>query len=89
MSDNERYPMQAEECSFNSPVACGAKTRTGNACKNNPVTGKNRCRMHGGGSPSGKDHWNYQHGYWSKEEKQLRAQSMRIMKMCLKNAIMW
>ena len=29
---------------------CGAKTRSGRACKNHPVRGKKRCRMHGGAS---------------------------------------
>ena len=29
---------------------CGAKTRTGSPCKNHPVSGRKRCRMHGGAS---------------------------------------
>jgi hypothetical protein len=29
---------------------CGAKTRAGTPCKNPAVTGKARCRMHGGNS---------------------------------------
>lgn len=28
--------------------SCGAKTRSAGACKNPPITGKTRCRMHGG-----------------------------------------
>jgi hypothetical protein len=34
---------------------CGAKTRSGEPCKNNPLIGKTRCKLHGGrstGSPS-------------------------------------
>lgn len=30
---------------------CGAKTRNGTPCKSRPITGRNRCRMHGGTSP--------------------------------------
>jgi glucans biosynthesis protein len=32
-------------------LRCGAKTRSGAPCKNPPLTGKKRCRMHGGASP--------------------------------------
>jgi hypothetical protein len=80
MTETEHYPMQDEMSCGNSPVVCGAKTRTGTACKNLPMTGKKRCRMHGGASRSGKDHWNFKHGYWTKEEKQLRTQTMRMMR---------
>ncbi len=33
---------------------CGAKTRSGAPCKNPAVTGKRRCRMHGGRSSGAK-----------------------------------
>jgi hypothetical protein len=33
---------------------CGAKTRSGTTCKNPAVTGKARCRMHGGKSTGAK-----------------------------------
>src|SRR5689334_14177221 len=32
---------------------CGAKTRTGGACRSPAVCGKKRCRMHGGAAGSG------------------------------------
>ena len=32
---------------------CGAKTRSGNACRSPAVRGKKRCRMHGGALGSG------------------------------------
>lgn len=32
---------------------CGARTRSGRPCRNLPVTGKVRCRMHGGAHGSG------------------------------------
>lgn len=34
-------------------TTCGAKTRSGEPCKNAPVTGSRRCRMHGGKTPRG------------------------------------
>lgn len=89
MPKSKRYPMQEETGCENSPFVCGAKTRSGGRCKNHPVAGKKRCRMHGGTSRSGKDHWNYQHGFWSIEEKQRRAQTMRLMKVWLNEADMF
>jgi uncharacterized protein YjcR len=32
---------------------CGAKTRSGGACRSPAVSGKRRCRMHGGAPGSG------------------------------------
>jgi hypothetical protein len=50
-----------------SKKICGAKTRSGGKCQNNPVTGRNRCRMHGGKSaPAGITHHNYKTGRYSK-----------------------
>ena len=48
MSDHARNtgPMLA------SP-RCGAKTRSGGACRSPAVRGKKRCRMHGGAAGSG------------------------------------
>jgi uncharacterized protein YjcR len=48
MSDHARNtgPMLA------SPL-CGAKTRSGGACRAPAVRGKKRCRMHGGAQGSG------------------------------------
>lgn len=39
--------------SLEDPQTCGAKTRSGAPCRNHPVTGKRRCRMHGGAKGSG------------------------------------
>ena len=50
---------------------CGAKTRSGHPCKNPIVTGRKRCRMHGGaagsGAPTGERHGLYKHGRFTKE----------------------
>ena len=31
-----------------TPIKCGAKTRSGAACEKFPMEGKRRCRLHGG-----------------------------------------
>jgi hypothetical protein len=50
---------------------CGAKTRSGAPCKSAPVTGRRRCRMHGGapgsGAPRGSRNGNYKHGRYTGE----------------------
>lgn len=43
-------------------ILCGAKTRSAGLCQKPALTGKLRCRLHGGLSLSGKDHPNYKHG---------------------------
>jgi hypothetical protein len=50
---------------------CGAKTRSGEPCRSPAVTGKRRCRMHGGaagsGGPKGAHNGNYKHGRYTAE----------------------
>jgi hypothetical protein len=52
-------------------VDCGAKTRSGAPCKSAPVTGRRRCRMHGGahgsGAPTGERNGNYKHGRYTQK----------------------
>lgn len=48
---------------------CGAKTRSGKTCRSPAVTGKKRCRMHGGAEGSGAPTGNqnaFKHGFYSK-----------------------
>ena len=59
---------------------CGAKTRTGSACRAPAVHGKTRCRMHGGAKGSGAPRANRnarRHGLFSRdaieERRQIRA----------------
>ncbi len=47
-------------------MKCNAKTRSGYPCKRFPVSAKTRCRLHGGLSLSGENHWNYKHGNCTK-----------------------
>lgn len=52
--------------------SCGARTRSGRPCRNPPVTGKVRCRMHGGAHGSGAQPGNtnaLKHGRYSAEGK--------------------
>ena len=67
-------PMQRQNC---QPQAlcqcrkCGAKTRSGNACRSPSVSGKARCRMHGGatgsGAPRGEGNGAYRSGAFTRE----------------------
>ena len=45
---------------------CGAKTRSGEPCKNLPMQLAGRCRMHGGAALRGPEHPRYKHGKYSK-----------------------
>lgn len=48
-------------------MLCGAKLRGKNAhCQKHGML-NGRCRLHGGLSPKGKDHWNYRHGCSTKQ----------------------
>ena len=56
---------------------CGAKTRAGHPCRQAAVTGRGRCRMHGGakgsGGPRGKRNGNFRHGLCTREAKAILA----------------
>lgn len=48
-------------------MLCGAKLRGRDAyCQKHGML-NGRCRLHGGLSPKGRDHWNFQHGYATRE----------------------
>jgi hypothetical protein len=69
MTDN---PVRsADNGTLSQPGRCGAKTRSGAPCKSAPVTGRRRCRMHGGadgsGAPKGERNGNYKHGRYTAE----------------------
>ncbi|WP_283817535.1 HGGxSTG domain-containing protein [Bradyrhizobium liaoningense] len=56
---------------------CGARTRWGEPCKSVPVTGRRRCRMHGGAAGSGApfETDNFRHGRYTKEIAAVRLQN--------------
>jgi hypothetical protein len=55
---------------------CGARTRAGHPCRQAAVTGRARCRMHGGargsGGPQGDRNGNFKHGVWTCENVETR-----------------
>src|SRR6516225_5732531 len=55
---------------------CGAKTRAGHSCRQAAVSGRARCRMHGGakgsGGPRGDRNGNFKHGLWTRESLEMR-----------------
>jgi hypothetical protein len=63
---------------------CGAKTRSGHSCKNPVVTGRKRCRMHGGakgsGAPSGERNGRFIHGRYTKEKIERHREGMAELK---------
>ena len=53
-----------------SSPRCGAKTRSGKSCMSPAVSGKSRCRMHGGAAGSGAPKGNIntlKHGHYARE----------------------
>ena len=57
-------------------LRCGAKTRRGGSCRAPTVSGKKRCRMHGGAKGSGAPLGNnnaFKHGVFTKQSIEIRA----------------
>lgn len=50
MSNNPTPPAPGAE-PHAAPKICGAKTRSGKPCRQHPIRGGTRCRMHGGSTP--------------------------------------
>ena len=61
---------------------CEAIARSGVQCKNPAVTGRKRCRSHGGkaGAPTGERNGNYRHGEFTKEGLEQHRQHRARMK---------
>jgi hypothetical protein len=60
---------------------CGAKTRSGKPCQQSPLSGKRRCRMHGGATPTGRQQGPISHGIYSKrltEEEQALLPTIQV-----------
>ena len=74
MAQGELNPMPQRVLEQLAPVdCCGARTRSGRPCQQPRVTGRPRCRLHGGapgsGAPTGERNGRYQHGHYTKEAK--------------------
>jgi len=61
-------------------MLCGAKTRSGDHCQKYGML-NGRCRLHGGLSPKGMEHWNFQHGQCSKEARMKTAEGNAYVKL--------
>ncbi|HEY7646041.1 MAG TPA: HGGxSTG domain-containing protein [Hyphomicrobiales bacterium] len=62
---------------------CGARTRSGNPCRSPAVSGKKRCRMHGGAEGSGAPPGNQnalKHGAFTGEAFQRRAEMRDLIR---------
>ena len=63
---------------------CGARTRAGHPCKQAAVSGRARCRMHGGargsGGPPGERNGNFKHGLWTYESIESRNAARLIIR---------
>ena len=62
---------------------CGAKTRTGAACQAPAVSGKARCRMHGGAKGSGAPRGNrnaLKQGGYTHEERAFRKYVRELLR---------
>ena len=60
-------------------MLCLAKTRGGSECQKHGMA-NGRCRLHGGLSPKGKDHWNWKHGWCTKEQRRYNVQMSNELK---------
>ena len=70
-------PVQA-----NDKGRCFAKTRRGTLCQTLPVTGRKRCRMHGGtnnGAPKGSQNA-FKHGSYTRETIANRKETMMLIR---------
>ncbi|WP_315899693.1 HGGxSTG domain-containing protein [Qipengyuania gaetbuli] len=62
---------------------CGAKTRSGGKCQAPAVSGKPRCRMHGGAKGSGAPKGNrnaLKHGLYTREALEVRKMLSELMR---------
>jgi hypothetical protein len=65
-------------------LRCGAKTRSGRPCMSPRVTGKKRCRMHGGAAGSGAPKGNrnaLKHGLYTREAMERNRQLQRFAQL--------
>ena len=72
-----------------SSPRCGARTRSGKPCRSPAVSGKQRCRMHGGAPGSGAPRGNQnalKHGMYTREaleERRLVQDLLRQSRMLI------
>jgi uncharacterized protein YjcR len=62
---------------------CGAKTRNGSPCQSPAVTGKKRCRMHGGAAGSGAPKGNQnalKHGLYTRDAVEFNRHVRKLIR---------
>jgi hypothetical protein len=65
---------------------CGARTKEG-PCEGQPISGRRRCRLHGGlspGAPRGRVNGNYRQGDWTIEAQAERKWVRELVRSLLK-----
>jgi hypothetical protein len=69
--------------SMRASLRCGAKTRSGRPCQSPAVSGKRRCRMHGGAPASGAPRGNknaLKSGLYTREALEERRQLREFLR---------
>jgi hypothetical protein len=75
--------MHPDPSPMNRSPRCGARTRNGSACRSPAVTGRRRCRMHGGASGSGAPAGNrnaLKHGCYRREVLEFRRRMQELLR---------
>jgi glucans biosynthesis protein len=78
---------QRNTASMLSSLRCGAKTRSGGSCRSPAVSGKKRCRMHGGAQGSGAPLGNQnalKHGRYTRTAKAERRRAQELLRQTRK-----
>jgi hypothetical protein len=79
------HPKNPDPLRLNQTPRCHARTRRGTLCQSPAVTGRKRCRMHGGaegsGSPSGNRNA-FRHGRYTAEATACRREVAALLRAC-------
>ena len=66
---------------------CLAKKRSGGLCQNHAISGRQRCKFHGGMSLKNEFHWNYQGKGCTKEERQRSVEANARIRLLMQMAV--
>ena len=83
MKDGINPMHSAPRLPMHTSCRCGARTRAGTPCRSPAVTGKRRCRMHGGAAGSGAPRGNhnaFKHGLYSVEQATFRREVTQLVR---------
>ena len=75
--------MSSDPSQLRAAVRCGAKTRNGAECRSPAVSGKARCRMHGGARGSGAPRGNQnalKHGGYTRDAVDKRREVNALLR---------